>query len=68
VYSLTNAYHRQTTKVGKYVQEIQAMMYTFGDVRNVVLETAELVEDTLHGQLVDIVRLFTPHGALWARF
>ena len=43
-------------RAGKYIQEIQSMMYTFGDVRNVVGESAELVEDIVHGQLVDIVR------------
>lgn len=42
-------------RAGKYIQEIQSMMYTFGDVRNVVSESAELVEDIVHGQLVDIV-------------
>lgn len=33
------------------------MMYTFGDVRNAMAETAELIEDILHSQLVDIVPL-----------
>lgn len=31
------------------------MMYTFGDVKNSLAETAEVIEDILHGQLVDIV-------------
>lgn len=43
------------SKVGKYVQEIQAMMYTFGDVRNPSADTAEFIEDVVHAQLVDIV-------------
>jgi hypothetical protein len=37
------------------VQEIQSMMYTFGDVKSALAETAEMIEDILHGQLVDIV-------------
>lgn len=31
------------------------MMYTFGDVKSALAETAEMIEDVLHGQLVDIV-------------
>jgi hypothetical protein len=33
------------------------MMYTCGDVRNVLPETAELVEDIVHGQIVELVLL-----------
>jgi hypothetical protein len=31
------------------------MMYTCGDVRNVLVESAELVEDIVHGQLIELV-------------
>jgi hypothetical protein len=40
----------------KYLAEIQSMMYTCGDVRNVLSETAELVEDIVHGQIVELVK------------
>lgn len=39
------------------MQEIQAMMYTFGDVRSPSADCAELIEDIVHAQLVEIVLL-----------
>lgn len=32
------------------------MMYTFGDVRNPLPETTELVEDIVHSQIIEIVK------------
>jgi len=39
----------------KYTQEIQSMMYTFGDVRNGNPQTAFLVESLIHSHLVEIL-------------
>jgi hypothetical protein len=64
----TAAAKQAQSKVGKYVQEIQAMMYTFGDVRNPSADTAELIEDVVHGQLVDIVKTVELYTEIFKHF
>lgn len=39
----------------RYSSEIQAMMYTFGDVRTPLPASAQLVEQVVKKQLIDIV-------------
>jgi len=41
----------------RYQNEIQSMMYTFGDVRNTLPETSELVEEIVHSSLIILVRV-----------
>jgi hypothetical protein len=41
----------------RYQSEIQAMMYTFGDVKNPVPTTTLLVEDIVHSQIVEMVNI-----------
>lgn len=40
----------------RYQNEIQAMMYTFGDVRNPLSSTTLLVEDIVLGQMIELVQ------------
>ena len=40
----------------RYQNEIQAMMYTFGDVRHPLPATTLLMEDILHNQMIELVR------------
>ncbi len=39
----------------RYQSEIQAMMYTFGDVKNPLPATTMLVEDIVHSQILEMV-------------
>lgn len=48
--------------------EIQSMMYTCGDVRNVLAETAELIEDIVHGQIVELVLTIMTYSLTFRRF
>jgi hypothetical protein len=41
----------------KYQTEIQSMMFTFGEVRTSLSETLQLVEDLLHYQAAEWVRM-----------
>ena len=41
----------------RYQNEIQAMMYTFGDVRNPLPGTTMLVEDIVHSQMIELVKI-----------
>ena len=40
----------------RYQSEIQAMMYTFGDVRHPSSSTSLLIEDIVHCQMIELVR------------
>lgn len=39
----------------RYQSEIQAMMYTFGDVRHPLSSTTLLIEDIVHSQIIELV-------------
>lgn len=39
----------------RYASEIQSMLYTFGDAKHPLLVTAHLIEDLVHGELVDLI-------------
>lgn len=39
----------------RYQNEIQAMMYTFGDVRQPLSATTLLIEDIVHSQIIELV-------------
>ena len=39
----------------RYQSEIQAMMYTFGDVRHPLSSTSLMVEDIVHSQIIELV-------------
>lgn len=39
----------------KYHQEIQAMMYTFGDSRHPLASTASAIESIIHGRLMELI-------------
>ena len=39
----------------RYQNEIQAMMYTFGDVRHPLQATTLLIEDIIHTQMIELV-------------
>lgn len=41
----------------RYQSEIQAMMYTFGDVRHPLPVTTLLIEDIVHSQIIELVIL-----------
>lgn len=41
----------------RYQSEIQAMMYTFGDVRHPLPVTTLLIEDIVHCQIIELVKL-----------
>ena len=41
----------------RYQSEIQAMMYTFGDVRHPLPTTTLLIEDIVHSQIIELVIL-----------
>ena len=41
----------------RYQSEIQAMMYTFGDVRHPLSSTSLLIEDIVHSQMIELVHL-----------
>ena len=41
----------------RYQSEIQAMMYTFGDVRHPLPTTTLLIEDIVHSQIIELVTL-----------
>ena len=51
----TAAATTQSQRRYRYQNEIQAMMYTFGDVRNPLPTTTLLIEDILHCQMIEIV-------------
>lgn len=40
----------------RYQSEIQAMMYTFGDVRHPLPATTLLIEDIVHSQIIELVK------------
>jgi hypothetical protein len=42
----------------RYQSEIQAMMYTFGDVRQPLPSTTLLIEDIVHSQIIELVKIF----------
>ena len=41
----------------RYQSEIQAMMYTFGDVRHPLSSTSLLIGDIVHSQMIELVHL-----------
>ena len=43
----------------RYQSEIQAMMYTFGDVRHPLPATTLLMEDIVHSQIIELVPTIT---------
>ena len=45
----------------RYTSEIQAMMYTFGDVRTPLPVTAQLIEQIIKKQLINLVIYLYPH-------
>lgn len=47
----------------RYQNEIQAMMYTFGDVRNPLSTTTLLIEDIVHNQIIQLVKRRSVVGA-----
>ena len=42
----------------KYQYEIQAMMYTSGDVRSPLPESTQLMEDIVKNQVIELVSMF----------
>ena len=50
--NLTNSNSNQRYR---YQSEIQAMMYTFGDVRHPLSSTSLLIEDIVHSQIIELV-------------
>jgi transcription initiation protein SPT3 len=47
----------------RYQQEIQAMMFTFGDTRNPLPSVTQLVEDIVHNQMIDLIQRATKIAA-----
>lgn len=47
----------------RYQQEIQAMMFTFGDARNPLPPVTQLVEDIVHNQMIDLIQRATKIAA-----
>lgn len=50
--TITNGNNNQRYR---YQSEIQAMMYTFGDVRHPLPATTLLIEDIVHSQIIELV-------------
>lgn len=51
----TNAITTSNNQRYRYQNEIQAMMYTFGDVRHPLQATTLLIEDIIHTQMIELV-------------
>lgn len=51
-----NNLNTQNNQRYRYQSEIQAMMYTFGDVKQPLSSTSLLVEDIVHSQIIELVR------------
>lgn len=47
--------HSQNNQRYRYQSEIQAMMYTFGDVKHPLSATSLLIEDIVHSQIIELV-------------
>lgn len=41
----------------RYTSEIQAMMYTFGDVRTPLTSSAQFIEQVVRKQLIELVQI-----------
>ena len=50
-----NQNQNQNNQRYRYQSEIQAMMYTFGDVRHPLSSTSLLIEDIVHSQIIELV-------------
>ena len=50
--------HSKLTRF-KYQQEIQSMIFTFGDARNPPAATTQLVEEIVHAQMVELLQRAT---------
>jgi len=53
--AITASVNASTNQRYRYQNEIQAMMYTFGDVRHPLSGTSLLVEDIVHSQMIELV-------------
>lgn len=51
-----NSLQQQQSQRYRYQNEIQSMMYTFGDVRHPLSATTLLIEDIVHNQIIQLVK------------